>query len=239
MNCKDIGHRLQNRWIKLRLAPIPVYCFHQVSKEYNPLTMWEEDWTQIEQFKKNILSLKSGGVDFISLPEAYEKLNKDLFRCKKYAVLTADDGNSSINNILPWLNEQHIPITLFINPAYQDGKHFRERETEEYLTATDLSDFAKKYPLVTIGSHGWEHKDALQQTIEEFKESITHSNEYLKNLPNYIPYYAYTWGHHTRETDKTLKDVGMIPVFVEGGKNYIYNEYIDRIAIDGKNESDF
>ena len=102
--------------MKLRLQPIRVFCFHQVSDEYAPLTMWEEDWTQTELFKRNIQNLKERGYTFISLPEAYFKLKNDSFRREKYAVLTADDGFKSMLNILPWLIEQRIPVTLFVNP---------------------------------------------------------------------------------------------------------------------------
>ena len=47
--------------IKLRLQPIVVLCFHQVSDEYNPLTMWKCDWTKTKQFKQNVLELKKHG----------------------------------------------------------------------------------------------------------------------------------------------------------------------------------
>ena len=114
--------KIRRKWTKLRLQPIRVVCFHQVSDEYNPLTMWECDWTQTELFKRNILNLKRQGVIFLSLSEAYDKLRHDWYRRKKYVALTADDGYKSILNILPWLEEQKIPITLFINTKYLDGK---------------------------------------------------------------------------------------------------------------------
>lgn len=155
-------------------------------------------------------------------------LKHDTFRCKKYAVLTADDGWASLKNILPWLNEQYIPITLFLNPAYLDGKHFREKETEKYLTVDDLDNLHKLYPLLTIASHGWEHIDATKQTTSEFMDSVNKSDTFLKPLQNFIPYFAFTYGRYTMEQLDILKNKNLTPLLVKGNKNYKDDVYIDR-----------
>ena len=178
--------KIQRRWAKIRLQPIRVFCIHHVSDGYNPLTMWKCDWTQTEQFKWNILRLKQQGYIFISLTEAHVKLKQDWLRCKKYAVLTVDDGYKSILNILPWLEEQHIPITLFINTKYLDKKSWSTVNEEQarrarpnvdmltevcpdlYISKEEL--FALTSPLIEIGSHGHEHVDATTQTIERNPE---------------------------------------------------------------------
>lgn len=130
--------KITRKLLKLRFQPIRVFVFHQVSASFDPSTMWSCDWTEIEQFKRNILKLKSE-YTFVSLPEAYEKLKKDKFRVRKYAVLTADDGWASVINVVPWLAEQKISVTLFLNPQYLDGIHHQERETEKLLTNKMLS----------------------------------------------------------------------------------------------------
>lgn len=237
--------------MKLRLRPIRVFCFHHVSDEYDPLTMWECDWTQTDVFKKNILSLKKSGHEFISLVEAQEKFKHDWFRTQKYAVLTVDDGYKSILNILFWLEEQKIPITLFINTKYLDGQSWSEINEEQakrakpdvdmlqdvcpslYLSMDELEEIAIS-PYVTIGMHGHEHLDATKQTIEDFRKNVEQCKDVLQNIPHVIPYFAYAWGKHNAETDKVLKDMGLIPVLVNGTKNYSYEGYIDRMAIDGK-----
>lgn len=239
----------------MRLQPIRVYCFHHVSAEYNPLTMWECDWTQIDQFKRNIMHLKACGVEFISLPEAHDKLMHDWIRCKKYAVLTADDGYKSLLNILPWLDERQIPVTLFVNTKYLDGKSWSEINEEQarraktdvdmvmdvcpklYLSQEELKQVAAM-PYVTIGMHGHEHLDATKQVIEDFKSNVVLCKETLISVEHTIPYLAYTWGRHKIATDKILKEMGIVPVLVHGNLNYNNYDFIDRIAIDGKNESD-
>lgn len=254
MRLSDLHRKVLNRWKKFRLQSIRVFCFHQVSDVYNPLTMWECDWTQIDQFKRNILHLQTQGVEFISLPEVHEKLKHDYLRRKKYAVLTSDDGYKSLLNILPWLAEQKIPITLFVNTKYLDGKSWSEINEEQarrakadvdmlrevcpdlYLSREELLQVAAM-PNVTIGMHGHEHLDATKQTIEEFKKNAENCQEALKDIPHTIPYFAYAFGKHNTEADAVLNKIGLIPVLVQGGKNYCDTKYIDRIAIDGKNES--
>lgn len=224
----EIGAKIRRKWAKIRLQPIRVFCFHQVSDTFDESTMKECDWLQTDAFKRIITDMREQGYNFISLQEAHEKMKRDIFRCKKYAVLTADDGWASLKNILPWLNEQKIPITLFLNPGYLDGNHYRKKETEKYLTEKEVKHFYEQYPLVTIGMHGWEHKDATKQTEEEFMDSIEKSERYLNDLPNYIPYFAYTWGRHTEVTDSILIKNGITPITIMGCKNYNEFRIIDR-----------
>lgn len=229
----------------MRLQPIRVFCFHHVSEKYDPLTMWECDWMPLEKFKHTILQMKEDGVSFISTTEAHEKLKHDWFRRKKFAVLTADDGYKSLLNVLPWLEEQQIPITLFVNTKYLDGKSWSaineeqarrakpdvDMETEVcpnlYLNKEELRQVAAM-PNVTIGLHGHEHLDARKQTIAEFKDNVMQCQEALKDVPHAIPYFAYTWGKRKAETDKVLSELKLVPVLMSGNVNYTNSEYIDR-----------
>ena len=238
-------NKVRGRFIKWRLQPIRVLCVHHVSEVYDPLTMWECDWTQISKFKAQVLNLKARGVEFISLTEAQTKLKKDWLRYKKYAVLTADDGYKSILNILPWLAEQNIPITLFVNTKYQDGKSWSAINEEQalrakadvdmlrdvcpnlYLSREELLQVAAM-PNVTVGMHGHEHLDATKQTVAELKENVEKCQNALKDVPHTIPYFAYTWGRHNAQTDSVLKDMGITPVYIRGHVNFNNVNYIDR-----------
>lgn len=228
---EELLHTAMRKWTKLRLQPIRVFCFHQVSDEFDASTMYSDDWLQTDEFKKRVQSMREQGYRFISLEEAHEHIKHDFIRTYKYAVLTADDGWASLKNILPWLNEQRIPITLFINPAYLDGKHFRECNTEKYLTQEDLKSLNIQYPLLSIGSHGWEHVDATKQTEQEFSESISNSVNVLRSYPNFIPFFAFTWGYCNSKTYNTVCASNLIPVFMNGNKNFndkasIYRELL-------------
>lgn len=243
--------KIRRKLVKLRLQPIRVFCFHHVSDEYDPLTMWECDWTRTELLKRNIQNLKEQGYTFISLSKAQEKLKHDWFRSGKYVVLTADDGYKSLLNILPWLEEQHIPITLFVNTKYLDGQSWSAINEEQarrakpdvdmleevcpklYLRVEELRNITAM-PNVTIGMHGHEHLDATGQDFDDFKRNVLLCQDALRDVPNTVPYFAYPWGKHNAEKDKLLTEMGLVPVLVNGTPNYSYDGYIDRLAIDGK-----
>ena len=170
--------------------------------------------------------IQQDGVEFISLTDAYKHICNDYVRCKKYAVLTFDDGYASLNEILPWLEERQIPVALFINGKYLDGKSYRKNLKEKYLTKEEL--FALTSPLIEIGSHGWEHKRATEMTAEEFAKSLNCNIGLLSEHPNYIPFWAYTYGSHSNNTDDYLHRQGLVPIYIDGMKNYNIIKVIHR-----------
>lgn len=222
----EIGAKICRKWMKMRLQPIRVYCLHHVCAEFDAETMVACDWTQIDEFKKKIIAVRQNGVEFISMTDAQEIMQRDIFRCKKYAVLTFDDGYASLKEILPWLEEQKIPVTLFINGKYLDGKSYRKNPNERYLTKGEL--LALTTPLVEIGSHGWEHTNAVDMSADVFKQSIAQNIELLHTHQRYIPFHAYTWGRHTKATDAYLQAQGITPVLMDGMKNYNESDVIHR-----------
>ena len=181
---------------------------------------------RLDAFKKKINVLRNLGYQFISLTAAYEHLKKDWFRCNKYAVLTFDDGYKSLTEVLPWLEEQKIPATLFINGKYLDGNSYRDNPKERYLTNDEL--FSLTSSLIEVGHHGWEHVDATEMSEAELIDSMQKNLEILSSHPRYIPFWAYTWGQHTEKADTCLKQVGITPVIITGHGNYNFNGLIDR-----------
>lgn len=239
----EIKAKIRRKWTKLRLQPIRIFCFHHVSDDYNPLTMWECDWTQTDLFKRNIRNLKEQGYTFISLSDAQKKLKRDWFRHEKYAVLTVDDGFKSLLNILPWLKEQNIPITLFVNPKYimedRIGENMQNRldqsqtkvsSDEIYLKMNDIESMHS--PLITFAYHGYEHLDEWDMNKETFTQNLTRCIETMqRDFPNVIPFYAHTYGHAKREYDTILHEHGLTPVYVSGNCNYNEASSIDRELI--------
>lgn len=225
-NIIKIWAKLQRKWVKLRLQPIRVFCLHHVCEQFDVETMYPCDWMALSEFKQKIKDLHNQGYQFISLTDAYNHLKNDLFRRKKYAVLTFDDGYKSLLEVLPWLEQQNIPATLFINGKYLDGTSYRESPKEQYLTYDEL--FALNSHLIEIGHHGWEHAPVCQMTNEEFIQSIQLNISAISNHPRYIPFWAYTWGRYTVETNQILRTNEIIPVYVNGMKNYTNEGFINR-----------
>lgn len=233
-------YKIKRKLLRVRLQPIHVFCFHHVSETYDPLTMWEEDWVNTNVFKQWIMSLKKRGYTFISLLEAHEKLKQNKFRCKKYAVLTADDGFHSLINIVPWLIDQQIPITLFVNPKYilEDGigenVQYRIKQTEGasisnklYLNKEDVEAFSSQ--LITFAYHGYEHFDEWRIDEATFTKNLTQCVDTMqRGFSNVIPFYAHTYGHAKEEYDAILYGHGLTPVYVSGNDNYNDAFHIDR-----------
>ena len=178
------------------------------------------DWMELSIFKSKIIDLQKQGYEFISLSEAHKHLKNNFVRIQEYAVLTFDDGYKSLNEVLPWLEEQQIPVTLFINGRYLDGKSYRVTSKEQFLTSDEL--YALISPLIEIGHHGWEHKSVNDMSEAELIESMQKNIEILSAHPRYIPFWAYTYGIHT------LSNNGMTLVLVDGGKNYKWKGSIVR-----------
>ena len=218
--------KLQRKWMKLRLQPIRVFCLHHVCEQFDSDAMYACDWMALDEFKQKIIALRRQGYQFISLTDAYEYLKKDWFRRKKYAVLTFDDGYKSLKDVLPWLEEQNIPATLFINGKYLDGMSYRITDKEEYLTYNEL--FALDSPLIEIGHHGWEHTKATEMSKTEFIDSIENNKELLSKHSRYIPFWAYTWGVNNEITNQILIENCITPVFINGDENYNNTKFINR-----------
>lgn len=228
-NVNKIWAKICRRWVKFRLQPIRVVCLHHVCSEFDAGYMHSGDWMQIDEFKNKVSAMQEGGVEFISLTEAYKHICNDWFRYKKYAVLTFDDGYATVKELLPWLEEQRIPATLFINGKYLDGESYRNNPNEKYLNKEEL--FALTSPLIEIGSHGWEHADASKMSDDMFKLNIEQNIQLLHTHPRYVPFHAYTWGRHTSKTNACLLSHGIKPVYIDGAMNFCDSKVIHRELI--------
>ncbi len=218
--------KVLRKWMKIRLQPIRVFCLHHVCEQFDADAMYACDWIALDEFKRKINEMRNQGYHFIKLTEAYQYLKNDHIRRQKYAVLTFDDGYKSLHEVLPWLEQKHIPATLFINGKYLDDVSYRENPNERYLTKDEL--FALTSPYIEIGHHGWEHTAADDMTNDELIQSLFKNEKILSTHPRYIPFWAYTWGRHTIENDKVLLENLIIPVRIEGNKNYKWIGTIDR-----------
>lgn len=213
---------------RIRFRPVRVFCFHVVSDDFNPTTTWECDWISTSGFKQTVQQLLSSGYSFISITDAYNHLKNDSFRRKRYAVVTFDDGSFSITDIMPWLAERRIPVTLFVNPAYLAGEKTREKPMR-LLSADELKALEEQYgTLITIGSHGYDHSNCSQMSYEELVENVSLAEKYLNRFPYKSSFFAYPCDKHTLETDRIIKNLGLIPVYCDGGLNYQGGDVIHR-----------
>lgn len=224
-----IINKVYRKIIRLIFQPIRVFCFHHVCEKYDEESMYLCDWMSIKDFKQYIYTLRDKGYQFISLTEAYNHLMHDFFRKKKYAVITFDDGFKSILEIIPWLISEKIPVTLFINGKYLDGMSYRENSSEQYIDYKTLFDLNEL--LIEIGHHGWEHIPVTNMDELELIDSISKNINLLSLHSRYIPFWAYTYGIKSINSDKILVNYGLIPVMVNGGNNINKKLVVEREPI--------
>ena len=242
MILRKIVRRINKVYIRSRLRPIHVFCLHQISDIYDPVRCYAGDWISTNEFK-SVIDILSSKYSFISLTEAKRKLKRDWFRWKEYAVLTFDDGYASIYPSLEWIERRGIPYTLFINAKYLDGsscskhilKHAKEQcegitESEVvkglYLSENDI--LKRSSRLCEVGSHGFEHIDASRLSPSGFADQVSNNLSILLHFNSFVPFYAYTWGHHSDETDRYLNRMKLTPVLMDGQMNFKDSKLIHR-----------
>lgn len=227
----NICSKIWRKLLKLRLQPIRVFCFHQVSESFDASTMWDGDWISVNDFKKRVLSMQAEGYKFISLQDAHAHVRQDMIRFRRYAVLTTDDGDKTIGGIIPWLAERNIPLTLFVCPAFLEGEQ-REGKPRPMLLKKDVEDVVAQYPhLISIGNHSMRHIYSTSLTEADFAEDVQQAESYLNQFLNKIPFFAYPNGFHSVQTDDYLHTADIIPVYCDGQKNYNEADVIHREII--------
>lgn len=242
----NLSSKIRRLYKRLHYRPIRVFVFHHVSDVRDPLVSGEHDWSNTEQFKLNIQKLRRK-YKFISIDEAWEIISKGIFRFSRYAVLTTDDGLQSVLHVVDWLVKNEIPLTCFVNAKYLDGCSCKSQDItrikkvdanavvgnvikRQYMTYEQL--FSLTSPYVSIGLHGYEHINAKDQPLIDFRQNVIMCDNILKKHPRYVPFFAYPWGGHTAETDQVLKENGLVPVLVDGMVNREPSSVIHRVCID-------
>ena len=223
----DVLHKIKHKLLKLRLQPIRVFCFHQVSETFDASTMWECDWMSTSDFKEKVATLQKE-YTFISLSEAHEKLKADKFRVKKYAVLTMDDASNCIISLIPWLADRQIPITLFIPTSFVTGENISHK-CGVSITGNQLTKILKDFfPYVNIANHGCNHVRATAMSETDFKIDIQKAEDFLSKFSENTMFYAYPGGYRTKITDNIVKSENLIPVYMDNQKNYNTHNVIHR-----------
>ena len=224
--------KLKKKWSRIRFRPIRVFCFHGVvgdTDENNP------DSIPKSFLMESIQQLLNSGYKFISLKDAHAHIKNDKIRMNKYAVLTADDGLKCQLEVLSWLEEKNIPITLSLNVLslsnkvcglpYRKWYHIEDKDTEKqyaeqlYISESELQEI--KSELVTFALHGVNHDEpSTEISLGDFKQDVESCIQKFSSSKHYVPFYAYKYGKHNRNTDEVLRQYGLTPILVDGEKNY-------------------
>jgi len=238
-------NKVSKIFLKIRLRPIRVLCFHQTSESLIPNIYAEPDWIATEELKQKIEDIISEGYTFISLDAAYKHICTDFFRIRKYAVLTADDGFKCQLELLPWLKERNIPLTIFVTADNLNGITCGP-QILEYFGISDKNAEAKLAhhlyidkatfdhtvdDFLTFGIHGDTHVDSTKYSGNSFEIAVQRCVNTIGKHDKYIPFFAYPFGTHSDYTDAVLYDNNCVPVYIDGLKNYNDTRCIHRELI--------
>jgi len=123
----------------------------------------------------------------LTIPVAADAIT-NLARGKLYCTVTFDDGfASTIDTVLPVLNQMSIPATFFIPTAYW-GKEAtwitdnnRRQRVGCVITAEKLKQFSE-HRCVTIGSHGINHVRLTEVSDDDAWKELAESKKILEEI---------------------------------------------------------
>lgn len=112
-----------------------------------------------------------------------------------------------------------------------DSDTFIELEKEAIKVLKKIDDFKERHlsqvelnslvnPLVTLGLHADRHYKYDIMNDEVLHKNLVDNINFLKNHPNYKPYFAFPFGRYKRSSLDVIKKLDIIPFFHRGGVNY-------------------
>jgi len=131
-----VAQEIAKKLIESKRAGIWCFNFHQISMKYDPLFHNRGTFTSLSLFSKYIRYIRNR-FNLISVSKAFEMLDNKSVN-DRYACITFDDGDSSIEDIIPYLIENNIPASFFLNTAYIDDKKIDPFRVANYLVNANL-----------------------------------------------------------------------------------------------------
>lgn len=119
---KPLLYETRHRYRVKNSKSITCFNFHQVANKFDPRYHSEGTFTSFQKFIK-IVNWIDKNYKIIDIQSAL-KMNKEKNIDGKYACITFDDGDKSIENVIPYLVEKNIYASFYINTAYLNHKEF-------------------------------------------------------------------------------------------------------------------
>lgn len=184
-----------------------VLQYHHVSEETPAATSISP-----ERFSQHMAWLADNQYRLVSMDEVLELLDKGDSLPDKTAVITFDDGYTSIYSAAwPVLKKYNWPFTVFVNSQHHDEKN------SQYMSWEQLREMAKAG--VTIGNHSVSHGHMIRQQKGEkmaawrkrMQREIEGAQKRIDQEVGRQPkIFAYPFGEHNAALEKLTADLGYI-----------------------------
>jgi len=96
-----------------------IVTFHQVAPTYDPLLYIKNTFNELDYFKQQLSYIKDH-FNILPLHDAVKHYESRELK-GRHICLTFDDGDKSLEIVVPLLQKMQIPATFFINTAYLAG----------------------------------------------------------------------------------------------------------------------
>lgn len=178
-------------------------------------------------FEKLLKLIEANGLSVGTLAECLRDRTK--------VAVTFDDGYESLMALIPILERQNLPITVFIPTAYigklNDWDHWFAKGRRRHLNEYQIRELAKCG--VQFGSHGHSHRDLTTLSVDEIRTDLALSKAVLSKLTcQEVVSLAYPFGRSNRNVQSVAKQLGLTMQFASSSLA-MPGESIGRIPVTG------
>jgi peptidoglycan/xylan/chitin deacetylase (PgdA/CDA1 family) len=158
-----------------------------------------------EGLRRFIRTLRALGMQPASLREVLAEGGERLLS-DKTVLLTFDDGfENFLLHAAPVLEAEQCPGTVFVLAGKFSGTNDWDQGDREPARRDPLMSLAQmqdlsRYKMVTVGSHGMEHRDLTKLNAQELDRELNESYEILSRELSelFVPVLAYPYGYYSQ-----------------------------------------
>lgn len=174
---------------------IRCFAYHRFGNGTYPSTN-----ISLERFETHLKFLEANDYEVLTLGEALDRSTSQKDLPEKTAVLTMDDGYSSImSGALPLLQEYGYRASIFVCTEYVGAKNNLSWEELETLQEEGFE----------IGNHSHSHAHFVELPKDSFRKDLERSEARFKeHLGKKPELYAYPYGEYEPSLKRVLKKKG-------------------------------
>ena len=156
----------------MKYTDVPIIMYHDVGEHDTPWCV------SVQEFQKQMRFLKEQGFTTISLTELQEGIEQGGER-DKAVVITFDDARQGVFQFaLPLLEQLGFRATVFVVPAFIEGKIPPEENYSSFLTIDTLKVLLRKG--WQLESHSYAHQNLSALPLAEALYDVRQAEEWLK-----------------------------------------------------------
>ncbi|OSS42329.1 Polysaccharide deacetylase [Desulfurella amilsii] len=216
---------LRYNFFRLPKKGLVVLLYHSVTDKKS-FTSLDKFSVSISKFEKQIKFLKKMGYESARTENIDEILTSELYKTKKYVLITFDDGYKNNLDAAEILKKYNFSAIFFIATGYI-GKSL------DNTPMLDENDIERLISLgMEIGSHSHLHIKLSELPQEEIIDNIRQSKQILSKLGN-IDDFAYPFGNYDNMVIGVLKSYHFKRAYIIGQSvnTAQYNPYLIKRSI--------